>query len=265
MTSALIIILGEIVEAMLIISLLMAAMGSVGMNRRWILAGIVIGLAGAGVYATFFDAISESFSGVGQEVTNALTLFGIGVCLALFNFFLIAQRQPENRLFPAWAGIVTLCASIGLAITREGVEIYLYFSGYLFSPEPMQPILIGGALGAGIGVSIGALIYYSVSILRRRHVLMVSSAILLLVCAGLVLQGVTYLMQADLLPSQAPLWDTSGLLPENSVIGEMLFALFSYEATPTPLHIGFYGATLLVVATGMWLVYRAGRHSRLAV
>ncbi len=256
MTSALIIILGEVVEAMLIISLLMAATGSIGMNRRWVVAAILIGLAGAGIYALFFDAITDAFDGVGQELTNAVSLFGACLCLGLFNLFLVGQVRPATPLFPLWIGIVTLCGSIGLAITREVAEIYIYISGYLLSAEPLQPILIGGALGTGIGLSMGALIYYAVSTLERRLSLLVSSIILVPVSAGMVLQGVNYLIQADKLPSQNPLWDTSTVIPENSVIGELLFALFSYEATPTPLQVGLYLATITLILLGMLLVSR---------
>ena len=259
MTSALIIILQEVVEAMLIISLLMAATANIGVNRRWVVAGILLGIFGAGFYANFFDAISDAFDGVGQEITNAMTLFGICLCLALFNFFLIGKLRTDSRQMPVWIGIAALCGSIGLAITREGAEISIYFSGYLLSPEPLQPILIGGALGTGIGLSFGALIYYSVSTLNRRQCLIVSSVILIPVSAGMVLQGVTYLMQADKLPSQLPLWDSSFLIPENSVIGELLFALFSYEATPTPLHVVLYLATVLLILLGMLLIARQRR------
>ncbi|MCB1670434.1 MAG: FTR1 family protein [Gammaproteobacteria bacterium] len=256
MTSALIIILGEVVEAMLIISLLMAATGSIGMNRGWIVVAILIGLAGAGLYADYFDAISDAFDGVGQELTNATTLFGVCLCLMFFSFFLIGQLRPAAPLFPLWVGIIALFGSIGLAITREVVEIYIYISGYLLSPEPVQPILIGGALGTGIALSMGALIYYAVSNLKRRQSLIVSCIVLVPISAGLVLQGVTYLMQADKLPAQSPLWDTSSLIPEDSVIGELLFSLFSYEATPTPLHVAFYVSTVGVMLLGMLLVSR---------
>lgn len=259
MTSALIIILQEVVEAMLIISLLMAATRNVGISRRWVVAGILLGFAGAGFYAHFFDTITDAFEGVGQEIANAMTLFGICLCLAMFNFFLVGKLRSDSRLIPVWIGIAALCGSIGLAITREGAEIYIYFSGYLLSPEPLQPILIGGALGTGIGLSFGALVYYSVSTLTRRQCLIVSSIILVPVSAGMVLQGVTYLMQADIMPSQLPLWDSSFLMPESSVIGELLFALFSYEATPTPLHVGLYLATMFLILLGMLLSARLHR------
>lgn len=256
MTSALIIILREVLEAMLIISLLLAASGKLGILKRWICVAVFIGLLGAGVYAHFFDVITDAFEGVGQEITNATTLFAISGCLALFNFYIVTQLYGNARLLPHWAGLTALIGSIALAITREGAEISIYFSGYLLSPEPLQPVIIGSALGAGIGLSAGALIYYALNSLKHRTSLFTSSLVLLPVAAGMVSQGVNYLMQADIVAAQFPLWDSSSLVPEGSVVGELLYALFSYEATPTPLQIILYLVTVVLIALGMFLIAR---------
>lgn len=251
MTSALIIILREVLEAMLIISLLLAASTNLEIHRRWVVAAIISGMVGAGIYALFFNPISDAFEGVGQEITNAATLFIISISLAMICFIIIDHIKAGLRVIPVYAGIIALFGSIGLAITREGAEIYIYFSGYVVSPEPLQPVLIGGVLGAGIGFSVGALIYYSLKTLGRTASLLISCIVLVPVGAGMVSQGITYLMQADKLPAQSPLWNSTRLVAENSVLGELLYALFSYESTPTPLHVTFYVATFATTLLGM--------------
>jgi len=261
MTSALIIILREVLEAMLIISLLLAASEQLNIKKRWVIVAVAAGLAGAGLYAYYFDPITDAFEGVGQEITNAISLFSICIFLATFNLFIVSHLSQTARGLPRWTGLIALLGSIGFAITREGAEIYLYVSGYLLSPEPVLPILLGGALGAGIGLSVGALIYYGVKTLKRNRRLLVSSIILVPIGAGMVSQGVRYLMQADLLPAQLPLWDTSMLIPESSVIGELLYALFSYEATPTPLQVFLYVISVLLMLTGMYWMFRSMGHA----
>jgi len=256
MTSALIIILREVLEAMLIISLLLAASGNLGIQKRWICAAIFAGLFGAGIYAYFFDVITDAFEGVGQEITNATTLFVISGCLAVFNLYIVTQLYGSARILPYWTGLIALIGGIALAITREGAEISIYLSGYLLSPEPLQPVIIGSALGAGIGLSAGALIYYGLNSLKQRASLFTSCLVLLPVAAGMVSQGVNYLMQADIVPAQFPLWDSSSLVPEESVVGELLYALFSYEATPTPLQMILYLVTVALMVLGMFLVAR---------
>lgn len=259
MTSALIIILREVLEAMLIISLLLAATVNLGIHRKWIAFALAAGLLGTGIYAYFFDYITESFEGVGQEVANAASQFTTSICLAIFSLFIVMHINSYNKKPASWVGLIALVGSIGLAIAREGAEISIYVSGFLLSPEPLQPVLLGGAIGAGIGLSAGALFYYALANLKRRQCLVTSSLILVPVAAGMVSQGVNYLMQADIVPSQFPVWDSSAVIPEGSVAGELLYALFSYEATPTPLQLVLYLLTATVTIVGMIWVTRPNK------
>jgi len=63
------------------------------------------------------------------------------------------------------------------------------------------------------------------------------------------------LIQADVLPSLAsPLWDTSGLLPPDSILGILLHGLAGYDATPTGMQVVFYAVVLVSIIIGMKLV-----------
>ena len=81
----------------------------------------------------------------------------------------------------------------------------------------------------------------------------------MLVAAGMSSQAALLLIQADWLPAQLPLWDSSGWLPETSVTGQVLYALVGYEATPTPVQAGFYagGMGLFMLLTA--LAWRTNR------
>jgi len=75
------------------------------------------------------------------------------------------------------------------------------------------------------------------------------TALIALVAAGMAGEVARLLIQADWLPAQEALWDTSGWLPEDSVPGQILYALIGYEATPSPLQAAFYfGGLLLLLA-----------------
>ena len=54
MTSAVIIFLREVLEAMLIVCLLLAASTSLNFAKRWVGFSIVLGFIGAGIYTYFF-------------------------------------------------------------------------------------------------------------------------------------------------------------------------------------------------------------------
>ena len=70
--SAVIIILREVLEAALVLSLLVSTTRLMGLSYRGILAGFVLGVAGAVGATLLVDVISASFDGVGQEVFNAV-------------------------------------------------------------------------------------------------------------------------------------------------------------------------------------------------
>ena len=62
-------------------------------------------------------------------------------------------------------------------------------------------------------------------------------------------QATLLLIQADGLPAQAPLWNSSRWLPESSPLGQLLYALIGYEATPSPLVVGIYLASMIIALT----------------
>jgi high-affinity iron transporter len=67
-------------------------------------------------------------------------------------------------------------------------------------------------------------------------------------------QAARFLVQADVLPSlAAPLWNSSWLLDNGSVLGRLLHTLVGYDATPLGIQVIFYAATLALILTGMRL------------
>ena len=43
------------------------------------------------------------------------------------------------------------------------------------------------------------------------------------------------------------MWDTSGLISEGSLTGQLLYALVGYEATPSALEVLAYAGSLLII------------------
>ena len=242
--TSVIIVLREILEAALIISVLLAVGRSLPVKSTWVLWGLGLGLIGALFYAGNTAAVSDWFDGVGQEVVNASLQIAIYVCLMLFIIRFSIDRNGTGEHDRRLSSLMIL--SVGLAITREGSEILIYLSGFTSDLDLFMPILIGGLVGAGIGISIGALTYYLLLNINPAWKPHLCITVIALVGAGLASQAALLLIQADWLPSQAPLWDSSGWLPEDSVTGQLLYALIGYEATPTPIQGGVYFVALLV-------------------
>ena len=123
-----------------------------------------------------------------------------------------------------------------------------------------MPVLMGMTIGASIGISIGLLFYYLLTNLVPKWSFIIGLVLMILVAAAMISQASLLLIQADWLPAQLPLWDTSDWLSERSATGQLLYALIGYEATPTAIQAGLYLCGLMlpvILITGLHLKYHS--------
>jgi len=254
--SSVIIILREVLEAALLISVLLAITSRISLSFQWAVWSFIVGLGGAILYAFSVDRVSDWFDGVGQEVTNALLQLGIYSMLAIFIFTLLRiLASPGSRPGIFIASIMT--AVVSLAMTREGFEILIYLYSFSQEPQHVSAVIMGAVIGASIGVSVGILFYYILRNQPANRIIHIAIFLLILVAAGMSSQAALLLIQADWLPSQLPLWNSSAWLSETSVTGQLMYALIGYEATPTAIQVGFYfggiGLLILLYTLTRWL------------
>ena len=74
----------------------------------------------------------------------------------------------------------------------------------------------------------------------------------------MTLQASGLLIQADYLPSGLA-WDSSDWLPEDSVAGQLLYAMLGYEATPAPAQLWAYGGAVLLMTSVLLWQWRRSR------
>jgi high-affinity iron transporter len=254
---ALVIVFREVLEAGLIIGIVLAATRGLPGRGRWVTLGILAGLAGAGLVALFAEAISNSFEGSGQELLNASVL-GAAVLMLMWHNAWMARHGREMAADMKALGtdvsagtrpMTMLAVVIGLAVLREGAEIVLFLYGIVATGTTGSSLLLGGMLGLGAGALLTALTYLGLLALPTRHVFTVTTLLIALLAAGMAAQAVQFLYAAgwvEVLGNQ--MWDTSGLLPQDSLIGRLLHTLIGYTDRPTQLQLIAYVATLAVMA-----------------
>jgi len=257
MTDAVVIVLREVLEAMLLICMLMASSRAMGVRARWVVIGLVLGCLGASLYGLNLEWISMSFDGFGQELVNSGLLILIALMLAAHNF-LAVQRIVDNTIKTPLVILLLICiGTVSMAVSREGAEIYLYLYAYGVLADNMSAVFSGGAIGVGIGLSLGTFYYYALSALDQRQRLISCCILSLVLAAGMMAQAALYLAQADILPSQFTLWDTSNIVAESSLIGELLHAALGYEASPTLsqalMYSGSFVVSFAVMILAWWL------------
>ena len=262
MYAAALIIFREVLEAALIISIVLAATKGVASRSLWVGAGVAGGLAGAAIVALFAGVIASAAAGAGQELFNAGVLFTAVAMLGWHNVWMSRHgRALASDMHAVGDAVVAghrplyvLGLVVGLAVLREGSEVVLFLYGLSAGGEGAGGLLMGGAMGLAAGAVLGIVLYFGLLQIPSRYLFSATSWLILLLAAGLAAQGAGYLTQAGLLPMLGHrIWDSSWLLSEQSVVGQVLHILVGYMARPSGIELVFYGATLAVVGGMMWL------------
>ncbi|MHB1245039.1 MAG: FTR1 family iron permease [Sulfuriferula sp.] len=256
-----IIVFREVLEAAILIGIIAAATRSISGRNRWLSAGILAGLAGSALVAASTDMIAGMVNGIGQELFNASVL-GIAVLmLAWHNIWMSSHgaalaaeaKNVGNAIRDGRQELSILLVVVGLAVLREGSETVLFLYGISTSQGAgASTLLLGGLAGAVAGITVGYALYAGLLRIPMRWFFTATGVLVLLLAAGMASQAAHFLIQADLLPSlAAPIWDSSALLPMNTIPGMLLHSLIGYDPRPAGMQLIFYVFTLVSIALGM--------------
>jgi high-affinity iron transporter len=266
MLASAIVVFREVLEAALIVGIVLAATRGIAGRGRWVALGIGGGVLGAVVVALFAEGIAAMAEGMGQELFNAGVLFLAVVMLGWHNVWMSRHGRAMAREMKAVghdvaAGtrpLYVLAVVVGLAVLREGSEIVLFLYGIAASGGSSLSLLTGSLAGVVLGAAAGAALYLGLLRIPTGRLFTVTGWMILLLAAGLAAQGAGFLVQAGMLPALGDqLWDTSALLSESSIVGQVLHTLIGYVAQPEGIQVLFYALTVLVIAGLMRLYGRS--------
>ena len=266
MLATLIIVFREVLESGLVVGIVMAASRGVPRRGLWIAGGCATGVIGAWIVAGFAGEIAAAVEGSGQEVFNASILLAAVVMLGWHNIWMSrhgrematdATRIGRDVLSGA-RPLYALALVCGIAVLREGSEIVLFLYGIaLSSADGATGMILGGVLGLVAGGLAGAAIYYGLVVIPLRYLFAVTAGLILFLAAGMAAQAAAFLSAAGFLPALGNnLWDTSAILSEHGLVGQVLHVLTGYTARPEGIQLVFYLATLLVIGALMRVFHR---------
>ena len=90
-----------------------------------------------------------------------------------------------------------------------------------------------------------------------RRLFAATTGLITLLAAGLAAQAVLFLQQAGYVEVfTATVWDTSGVLADNSLVGRLLHTLIGYTDRPSGAQLIVYGIVIVVIMGLMRLVSR---------
>ena len=259
MGAAFVVTLREAFEAALLLGIVYGCLDRIGARDafRWVTLGGALGLAASLAMGAAVGLLSGPLQDLGPDVVAAAIMF-LAVVLLTWHAWWMQQHarairtDVEQRIaraqFTRRFWIAGLIAFVG--VFREGAETVLFLWG-IFSEATTAAGW--GAVGGGVaGIAVAAALGWAVFRGGRRVSLSkfftATTALILLLSAGLFSSGVGRLEGLGVLPMSAPVWDTSSILSDRSVVGSFLGGLVGYRSRPSAFEAGAYLAYLVVAA-----------------
>lgn len=237
-----IIVLRETLEASVLIGVLLSVSRHSGNRLVWVFPSLVLGAVGALIYALNLGAISEWFDYAGQEVINGSMQY---IIYALLGSIVYALFAPEEFRQKYLLGLMIM--TVAMAMVREGSELIVFYQAFLVQAGSVLQATTSGFIGLTVGMSAGVIGYYALVTQNATNARLFHAAVLILIAAGMAMQATQLLIQVDWISVSAPVWDTNWIISEASAAGQVLYAVFGYEATPSMIEIIFYLFSILII------------------
>ena len=268
MLSALLIVFREIIEAGLIVGIVLAATTGVPRRGSFVALGVLGGVLGACLVAAFAGQLASLFEGSGQELFNASLLLIAVAMLTWHNVWMASHgRQMARELKAAGHEVITgkrtlaaLAIVVGVAVLREGSEVVLFLYGIIAQGgTTTSSLALGGALGLAAGAAMSARMYFGLLTIPAHRLFSVTSGLITLLAAGMAAQAALFLQNGGYINIlSASIWNTSWLLPEDSVVGRLLHTLVGYSDAPDGAQVLAYIAAVAMMLVLMRMVGKPG-------
>jgi high-affinity iron transporter len=270
--------LREGIEAALIISIVLGLLKK--MNRQDRTPVVWLGVAGAVVLsvaaAVLLEVIGAEFTGATEQLFEGLTMLLAAGVLTWMIFWMQKQGRQiqkglEAEVRQALSGgqTVALFSVAFFAVLREGIELALFLTAVNFSSsaEGEASVLgwVGGVLGLIAAVVIGWLLYRSAIKLNLRRFFQFTSILLIFFAAGLVGHAVHEFNELGWIPSVVEhVYDLNHVVPETTIFGQFMRALFGYNANPSLTEMLAYVGYFAIVLGLVWFTNRKAEQKSVA-
>ncbi|QPK82869.1 FTR1 family protein [Corynebacterium qintianiae] len=221
--------LREGLEASLIIGILFAAVNR--RNATHARSAVVSGVALASVICIALGALF-TFGRYGlsfrtqEAIGGTLSLVAVvmitGMVLSISNSRGGMRRILDDKTGAALeAGTRAVFALAFIAVAREGLELTLLMWGWVVQPSAV----VGAFGGIAVALALGWLIYKGALSIRMSLFLAVSSALLIVVAAGILAYAVHDLQEAQIFPGP---FSGAPIAPTHPRTGEVLTGFATY-------------------------------------
>ncbi|MFW9967642.1 MAG: FTR1 family protein [Candidatus Thorarchaeota archaeon] len=260
-----IISLREGIEAALVIAIMLSYLRKTNRDdlRRFVLGGAGVALISSVGVALLMGLVWGILEGPILATFEGLVVLIAALLLTTMILWMwkagpnvssdIEDSVERKSLSQSGVGVALLSFAL---VMREGVELVL-FSMALVIQDGLQ-VYLGVTIGLLIAAILGLGIYQGSLRISLRSFFKWTSAILILVAAGMVAYGIHELQEAGLLLiGPIEVWNINPpvlpdgsypLFHDNGLIGGLLKAMFGYNGNPSFLEVTSYVLYLLILA-----------------
>ncbi len=261
MYTILLIVFRETLEAALFVGVAAAATQGLH-NRKQVLGyGIAAGLLGALLLASISNRLASALDGLGQDVAQACIMSAAWLMLA---WHCISSQQHGRdasvhakdlgrNVIDGKVGRYWLSAAVALTVLREGAETVLFVFGAQAnaSSAAQGTLALVAAVVAGIvlGCACSVAVFQGLKVFSVKTMFKITHVLLVLFAAAIASMLAKLALGAGwtgLMPNAV--WDSSALLPVNSILGAFLNALIGYDAQPAGLQLIAYVGTIALIS-----------------
>lgn len=263
--------LREGLEASLVVGILVAYLVKTGrrelLPKVWAGVGIAVFVSLAAGAALTFGPRGLSFEAQ-ETIGGVLSIVAVGFVTWMIFWMARTSRflkgALEGRMDTAIvAGGGSLVVLAALAVGREGLETALFlWAAAKATGDSAQP-LIGGALGLGVAVVLGILIFRGAVRMDLGKFFRWTGGLLVFVAAGVLSYGIHDLQEAGILPGlNNTAFDVSSTIAPSSWYGTLLKGTFNFSPTTTWLQLVAWVAYVVPVLTMFILTVRPKKAAR---
>lgn len=263
MFSTVTIIFREFFEISIILSVILFTTKNIFERNLYVAIGLVFGVTFSIFLALGFHHLTNSLNGFGQEFLDVFILT-IAVLMVSYTVIFIGKQSKDfSKNLSTTAELINsgkkplIAISIIIASTliREGMEIILFLNGLYSSGVSLTNMINGALIGSIFAILLGYFVYLGLLKFTYKYVFFLTSWLLIFFSATMASKIPLYLASADVMTFlNDPLWNSSWLLSEHSIIGKILGVLIGYDTDPTGMQLIFYLSTIAFISYNLYSV-----------
>jgi high-affinity iron transporter len=204
--------------------------------------------------------LGSTFSGPGEPVFEGSALLLAAGVLTWMNFWMRKQSDHLANKIESQASLANprrarraLFFLSFLTVIREGAELSVFLLAVALTASRIQE-LAGALLGIGAAVLLGWALLSTSRHMNIKLFFRYTNVFMILFAAGMVGLGIGEFNEIGWIPAiVSPLWNLGGLLPDQSLVGQILHTLVGYSSSPSLTQvIAYLGYLGLLAGIIVW-------------